>query len=736
METYTMTQAAASLREYFGYDSFHPGQEALIEKILAGQDVLGIMPTGAGKSICYQIPALLLPGITVIVSPLISLMKDQVDGLNRAGVPAALLNSSLSAQELDETYRALEYDAVKLLYIAPERLEAEGFADYLASLEVSMVAVDEAHCVSKWGHDFRPSYRRIREMIAAFPTRPRVGAFTATATERVREDILGLLDLQDPYVLTTGFDRANLYFAVHAPADRDAFVLDYLRQNGTGPGIVYCITRKQVEKLAETLRRSGFSALPYHAGLPDEVSKENQEAFRDDAVDIIVATNAFGMGIDKSNVRFVLHYGMPRTLENYYQEAGRAGRDGEKADCILLYSAQDVITNRFLIDRSSDTEGGSGGDKSGEYRKLQEMIDYCNGDSCLRGYILRYFGAREVPENCGNCLNCSDTGEQTDITVEAQKILSCVIRMGNRFGSLLVAQVLKGADTAKIRQLGFRDLTTYGIMKDYSQQSIKEIISYLVARGYLEVRGDEYPVLAVGRKGMAFLKERKQLFIKRSINTAERRKAGVAVVHTPLFEGLRKLRRDIAADQGVAPYLIFSDATLADMCAVLPRDREEMRLVSGVGRYKLEQYGDDFIFLIKEYMDANNIPSPPRDALAPAPRRRERDGGKDKELGDTVTQTYQLYTQGKTIEEIAAERDVTTQTVENHLVKAHRAGMAVDLDGFIPEEHREAIMAAIEEQGTERLRPIKDMLPEEVGYTAIRFAIEQYIADRKAGGGE
>lgn len=718
MEKYTIAQAEKLLLEHFGYAAFHAGQKSLIQHILDGQDVLGIMPTGAGKSVCYQIPALMLPGITVIVSPLISLMKDQVDGLRRMGISAALLNSSISMREMDETYYALQSGEVKLLYIAPERLEAEGFLPFLSGLNVSMLAIDEAHCVSQWGHDFRPSYRRIREMIDAFPVRPIVGTFTATATDKVRQDVLELLGLRSPYVLCTGFDRANLYFAVHSPADKDKFVLDYLRANSSVSGIIYCLTRKQVDKLAGLLSSMGFSALPYHAGLSAEERKTNQNAFQQDTVNIIVATNAFGMGIDKSNVRFVIHNGMPKTLENYYQEAGRAGRDGERADCVLLYSAQDIITNRFLIDSATESAN-----KAEDYKKLQDMIDYCNVDTCLRAYILRYFGETQAPEHCGNCLNCTDDGERTDITVEAQKIISCIKRMGNRFGSLLVAQVLRGADTQKIRSLQFNTLSTYGIMREYSEKSIKEIISYLVAKGYLEVVGGEYPVLVAGANAMRFLKEKRPLFIKRAINTRDRQTGKALTVHSALFEQLRVLRKEIAAEQDVPPYVIFSDATLSSMCSILPRDREEMLLVSGVGKYKLEQYGDDFIFAIKLYMDENGIEPPMRNKAMPVHTSAQRD--KPQKV-DTVLASYELYAQGKSVDEIASERLLAATTIEIHLINAMRLGKPVNVEDFIPEKYRKAIFSVIEEQGTERLKPIKDALPEEVTYTAIRFAVELY----------
>ncbi|MDL2234373.1 DNA helicase RecQ [Ruminococcaceae bacterium OttesenSCG-928-L11] len=720
MATYHMEQASELLQEYFGYGSFHTGQEALIERILGGRDVLGIMPTGAGKSICYQIPAMMLPGVSIVISPLISLMKDQVDGLCKMGIPAALINSSVSPRELEATYQALEHNRIKLLYIAPERLETEGFLQYLSRFPISLIAVDEAHCVSQWGHDFRPSYRRIREMIEAFPTRPVVGAFTATATETVRQDILALLGLRTPFLLTTGFDRANLFYSVDSPGDRDSWVLDYLGRSKGRSGIVYCLTRKQVDRLSDLLIDKGFAALPYHAGLPDQTRRDNQDAFRNDTAEIIVATNAFGMGIDKSNVRFVLHYGMPKTLENYYQEAGRAGRDGEPADCILLYSAQDIVTNRFLIDQSSET-----GDKSADYRKLQDMIDYCNTDRCLRGYVLRYFGQEDIPDNCANCQNCSGDIEESDITVEAQKIISCVIRMGNRFGVNLVVQVLRGSQNQKVMELQFDKLSTYGIMREYSGAAIKELVSYLTAQGYLEAKGTTFPYIAATSKAVAFVRQRDTLTMRRKIRTAKSEAS--PILHHGLYEQLRQLRRTIAEDQGVPPYLVFSDATLTDMCRHLPRTPEEMLLVSGVGRRKMDQFGEEFLFAVREYMDEHNLESP---GSLTGSRRKTRDS-RGRRASGTVQETYALYEQGKSIEEIAEIRGLTEVSVENHLIKAAHEGKPVDLEAFIPPDQRAAIFEAIEDQGDAYLKPIKDALPESVTYTAIRFAVEVYRRGRK-----
>lgn len=728
MQNHTIADAGSLLRQYFGYGVFREGQEDIIGHLLAGRDVLGIMPTGAGKSICYQIPALLLDGVSIVISPLISLMKDQVDALRQNGIEAAFINSSLSMQELEKTLYSARNGQYKLIYIAPERLEAGGFLELLRDMRVSMVAVDEAHCVSQWGHDFRPSYRRIRSMLEGFASRPIVSAFTATATPAVRQDILELLGLQEPFVLTTGYDRANLHFAVDGASEKDRFLLDYVRKNRDASGIIYCLTRKNVEAVCAMLCANGLPAVRYHAGLPDQERVHNQEDFINDKVGVIVATNAFGMGIDKSNVRFVIHYNMPRTVENYYQEAGRAGRDGQKSDCVLLYSAGDVFTNRYLIDH-----GDPDTDKLPEYQKLQEMVDYCNTDGCLRRYILAYFGDDDAAESCGNCGNCGSELESTDITVEAQKILSCVIRMGERFGGKMVIDVLRGSAAAKLKSFGFERLSTYGIMKEYPAASVKELVSYLTAQGYLQVQGGEYPTLAVSAKGRLFLKEKQTLTIRRHIAKQQPRREN-AVAHAGLFDKLRLLRREIATELGVPPYIVFSDATLMDMCAQLPLSLEEMAGVSGVGSVKLEQYGAEFLFAVKEYVEENDVPLPVR-TLRPAAPARKRDKPNKSDKTPSYQATYELYQQGKTVEEICALRELSPVTIENHLISALEAGCALNYSGFIPVEYREQIFAAIAEAGPERLRPIKELLPDEISYAAIRFALWEWNNQTEPTGG-
>ncbi len=610
------TEVLATLQNYFGFDSFKKGQDEIIGKILDGADVLGIMPTGAGKSLCYQIPALVLTGTTIVISPLISLMKDQVDALAQLGARAAFINSSLSREALQSITMKARSGEYRLIYIAPERLEMESFQAVLGSMDIALVAVDEAHCISQWGHDFRPSYRKIEAMLDKLPKRPPVAAFTATATPQVKTDIINMLKLKQPHVLVTGFDRENLYYEVEKPSDKFDYLNNFLGRYGHSSGIIYCSTRKTVDTIFSKLKNLGYSCTRYHAGLPEKERLENQEAFIHEQSSIIVATVAFGMGIDKSNIRFVLHYNMPKTLENYYQEAGRGGRDGEATVCVLLYSPADIITNKFLIEK-----GKSNYARTDDYKKLQKMIDYCHTGNCLRQYILRYFGENYLPEECGNCGNCHNIVNHTDITVEAQKILSCIKRTGERFGSGMVADVLRGARTTKIKNLGFENLSTFGLMPEYSKSNINEMIAYLVAQGLVDVKGGNYPVLSLNSAAYEWLKSGKQMTIKRVIKKEPSQKVAAGKNSNlktqsganleldndsqVLFEALRQLRRDIASEQNVPPFVVFSDATLRDICRKLPTSETALLNVSGVGNYKLEKYGQQFLTVIKEHMQKN-----------------------------------------------------------------------------------------------------------------------------------
>ena len=611
------------LKQYFGYDTFREGQRPLIDSVLKGRDVLGIMPTGAGKSMCFQIPALMMEGITLVISPLISLMKDQVGALNQAGVHAAFLNSSLTMGQYVKALRLAKEGRYKIIYVAPERLETEGFLEFALSenVHISFLAVDEAHCVSQWGQDFRPSYLKIMEFLKKLPYRPVVGAYTATATEDVRDDIMDILELQNPYVMTTGFDRENLYFAVKKPVDKYKELVHYLKDRekkfSGSSGIIYCLTRKNVEDICYRLRKEGFSVTRYHAGLSDEERKENQEDFIYDRRQIMVATNAFGMGIDKSDVRFVIHYNMPKNMESYYQEAGRAGRDGEPAECILYYEPMDVRTNRFFIENGEDNEELDEFTrqlvKERDIERLKQMTFYCFTSECLRHYILKYFGENSSGY-CGNCLNCMTQFEEVDITNEARAIIHCMDANRMNYGVSTIIDILRGAKNQKILSKGLNQNPEYGTLSQITVARLRQIIQELMYQGYLELSGDQYPVIQTTRKSAEFQQNNRTLVMKlakekeqeevsgRKQKRGSRKKAGAAAMLSEkdleLFETLRVLRREIAEEEKVPPYMIFSDKTLALMSAAHPANLEEMLRISGVGEFKLQNYGERFLQVI------------------------------------------------------------------------------------------------------------------------------------------
>lgn len=602
-----MGEAREALRRYFGYASFRNGQERLIGAILEGRDALGVMPTGAGKSICYQLPAVLLPGVSLVVSPLISLMKDQVDALTETGIPATYINSSLSAQETNERLRGMLQGRYKLVYIAPERLESERFVSLIRQIRIPLVAVDEAHCVSQWGHDFRPSYMGIVRLLAHIEPRPVMAAFTATATDVVKQDIVQRLQLADPVRVTTGYTRDNLALSVVRNADKRDFLARYVRERPGQAGIVYAATRREVESVQQYLKSLGIAAGKYHAGLSEEEREAAQDAFLRDDLQVIVATNAFGMGIDKSNVRFVVHYNMPKNLEAYYQEAGRAGRDGEPGECVLLYSPADTATQKFFIEQSEADEER----KRNDYRLLNDMVEYANTSDCLQRSIVRYFG-EEGAEPCGRCGNCTDERELKDITEEAKIVFSCVARMRQRFGVTLTAKVLRGANDAKIRQFGFDRLSVYGMMSGRPEKELVQLIHALIADGYLRLTDSQYPVVQLAERVRGVIEGEERVFRRfEPIAAAARRRSGGRYgsggadsdepIDSALFERLRELRKSIADREGVPPFVIFHDATLREMCQRMPTTEQAMRSVKGIGDAKFAKYGTSFLALLREF---------------------------------------------------------------------------------------------------------------------------------------
>lgn len=605
--------AKEALKVYFGYDSYKLGQREIIDAILAEKDVLAIMPTGAGKSVCYQVPAMLLPGITIVISPLISLMQDQVKALNGAGIHAGYINSSLTETQISKVYSRTISGAFKILYVAPERLENYGFIDFVSKIDISMVTVDEAHCISQWGQDFRPSYLKIVDFIDSLRKRPVVSAFTATATENVKNDISCVLKLVDPKIVVTGFDRENLYFDVETVKKKDDYVLEYVQKHPNDSGIIYCATRKNVDALYELLSGAGVLAARYHAGMNNEERKGSQNDFIYDRVSVIVATNAFGMGIDKSNVRFVIHYNMPQSMENYYQEAGRAGRDGGPAQCILLYATQDVMIDKFLLE-NKEFEGMAVEDidlvRQRDSHRLHVMEGYCKTTECLRNYILEYFGER-VSVPCDNCGNCHQEYFDQDMTMEAKWVINCLAETRGRYGMNIVTGTLTGAKRARIREVGADAYKSYGVLSQWSEKDIRLLIDHMITEGYVIQTDGEYSVLQMG--DIHALREESTHVIVRKAKareeTAGKKKTKSTDVLTSagyrLFERLRQLRLGIAKEEAMPPYIIFSDKTLIDMCVRLPKDQREMLMVSGVGAHKYSKYGQRFLTEITVFMREN-----------------------------------------------------------------------------------------------------------------------------------
>lgn len=605
-----MLQIESLLKQYFGYSSFRPGQHEVIQTLLDGRDCLAIMPTGAGKSICFQLPALMMPGVTLVISPLISLMKDQVDSLVNQEIPATYINSQCTFEEVKARFAAIRAGRIKLVYISPERLENQFFTAFMQTLPISMFIIDEAHCVSQWGHDFRPSYCAVRDWIAALPKRPVVGAFTATATEKVKHDMMSLLGLQKERIFIGGFDRPNLYFRVVHAKGKMEFTLSYIAKHREDSGIIYAATRKEVDRICDELNRRGIKDGRYHAGLSDDMRRSMQEAFTYDKIQVIVATNAFGMGIDKSNVRYVIHYQMPKNIESYYQEAGRAGRDGAPGDCILLFNRQDIMIQKFLIEQSTRDAK----QQDTEFRLLNAMVRYCEGNHCLRHYILSYFGEHPSWEHCDKCGNCDQETVEEDMSEQVRSICLCVDELKGRFGLTMVADILKGSQNAKIRRYGFDRNAVFGMLGNFSLPEVRDMVRQCIDDGYLEQSDGKYPVVSLTADGRQAMGGHKRIVQQKRVveeipaaipKRRQKRSAGTFDEEAlrPLFDTLRAVRRDLAKDENIPPFVIFSDATLWDMAALKPSSLDAMGDIKGVGSFKLHKYGRSFVSAIQSYMN-------------------------------------------------------------------------------------------------------------------------------------
>ncbi|MGN4627850.1 DNA helicase RecQ [Bacillus cereus group sp. MYBK29-1] len=703
------TKAQELLASYFGYSSFRRGQDETIKNVLDGKDTVCIMPTGGGKSICYQIPALVFEGTTLVISPLISLMKDQVDTLVQNGISATYINSSISIAEANQRIQLAKQGHYKLLYVAPERLDSMEFVDQLIDMKIPMIAIDEAHCISQWGHDFRPSYLHIHRILDYLPEKPFVLALTATATPQVRDDICNTLGINQENTIMTTFERENLSFSVIKGQDRNAYLADYIRQNQKESGIIYAATRKVVDQLYEDLMKAGVSVSKYHAGMSDNDRNEQQELFLRDEVSVMVATSAFGMGIDKSNIRYVIHYQLPKNMESYYQEAGRAGRDGLDSACILLYSSQDVQVQRFLIDQSTGESRFSN-----ELEKLQNMTDYCYTEQCLQSFILQYFG-EEPKEDCGRCGNCTDDRESIDVTRESQMVLSCMIRTNQRFGKQMIAQVLTGSKNKKVIEFNFHTLPTYGLLSNRSVKEVSEFIEFLISDELIAVEHGTYPTLKVTEKGKEVLLGKENVLRKERVETRQ------IVQDHPLFEVLREVRKEIAQGEGVPPFVIFSDQTLKDMCAKMPQSDSELLTVKGIGEHKLVKYGSHFLQAVQHFIDEN--PNYAETIKTEVVSERKKSG---KASANSHLETYEMYKQGIDLDEIAKERGLSRQTIENHLIRCFEDGMEVDWNSFVPAEYEQLIETAVQ-NADGGLKSIKEQLPNEVSY----FMIRAYLQIRK-----
>ncbi len=707
----------ALLKTHFGYDDFRPLQQDIIEHALSRRDSLVLMATGGGKSLCYQLPALIFDGIAIVVSPLIALMKDQVDALTANGIPAAYINSLLSPNEVYDVERAAQSGRLKILYVAPERLALVGFQNFLRTLEISLIAIDEAHCISEWGHEFRPDYRNLRALRRQFPSTP-VIALTATATETVREDILAQLELQGGRVFASSFNRENLEYTVMPKRDSFASLVALLERRRDQPAIVYCFSRKDTENLASSLNASGLNAMPYHAGLEPRVRQDAQDNFIRDRTPIIVATIAFGMGIDKPDIRVVAHYDLPKSVEAYYQETGRAGRDGLPSECVLFYSYADKRKQEFFIDQMENAA-----ERENARQKLERMVDFCETRSCRRHHLLEYFGEEYGADECGGCDVCLTPRDEFDATIIAQKVLSAVIRTGERFGMNHVIGVLRGSKSRRVIDLGHDRLSVYGIVDDYGVDTLREIVRMLVSERLLQRNEGEFPTLAVSGRGREWLKRRESLTLPKPRAAAPPPTSAdpsTEEYDESLFQNLRALRSDIAERRGVPPYVVFGDRALQQMAARLPQSADDFLAISGVGPAKLEQYGERFMGVIRERAERLGIePTPTR-----APTRTTVDAAPaPRAPGATCYATKNLLDQGLSIAGIAERRGLRETSVLGHLERLAGAGDALDLSGVLPPTQRmEAIRDAFSECGDSFLAPVKRKLGDGFSYEEIRLA--------------